>query len=315
MRRQDGGASCWSRLRKAAPTCSRWLCPPERSGRLRLKRRQVSQQALSVFPPCHRAVDVALSFPRTVQSACRGHHTPGRQRGKSRGSHTRAEPWLPSSGPAALTTNVTKRSAAPSHRQPGLLAFSYDWNRGALFPTDTMSFITGAGNGASPAFLGGARRSFHSHKRMRGTMFSHRFVFTEQIWLRSGFSSVLSPLVFGTGAALRVKTAPKFKGKSSLSLGTQTDHGSLPCVDRTVRHNRQARDKTAYRFFSSSASSSVVRAFANVDPESLSAAVPHTIRNLVQGEWRTTEKTYDVVDPLNGEVFIKSPFTQVRRDA
>nr|CEL68323.1 TPA: aldehyde dehydrogenase, putative [Neospora caninum Liverpool] len=60
----------------------------------------------------------------------------------------------------------------------------------------------------------------------------------------------------------------------------------------------------------SSSSSSVVRAFANVDTEKLSGASPHTVRNLVNGKWSGTRETYDVVDPLNGEVFIKSPCTK-----
>ncbi|PFH32202.1 aldehyde dehydrogenase (NAD) family protein [Besnoitia besnoiti] len=57
-------------------------------------------------------------------------------------------------------------------------------------------------------------------------------------------------------------------------------------------------------------SSSVVKAFANVDPDNLSGACPHTVQNLVQGKWTTTRETYDVVDPMNGDAFIKSPYTK-----
>ncbi|CEM06404.1 unnamed protein product [Vitrella brassicaformis CCMP3155] len=54
---------------------------------------------------------------------------------------------------------------------------------------------------------------------------------------------------------------------------------------------------------------STVSQFATVDPVSLSASEVHHIENLVEGEWRKSKETYSVVDPLNGEPFIKAPKT------
>eukprot|EP00922_Rhytidocystis_sp_ex-Travisia-forbesii_P010666 GHVS01015624.1.p1 GENE.GHVS01015624.1~~GHVS01015624.1.p1 ORF type:complete len:564 (-),score=64.88 GHVS01015624.1:327-2018(-) len=51
--------------------------------------------------------------------------------------------------------------------------------------------------------------------------------------------------------------------------------------------------------------------FASVDPVSLSAAKPHAISNLVGGSWVGSKSTYDVVDPINGDVFIRSPYTTI----
>ncbi|KAF8821001.1 aldehyde dehydrogenase (naD) family protein [Cardiosporidium cionae] len=61
--------------------------------------------------------------------------------------------------------------------------------------------------------------------------------------------------------------------------------------------------KSGSRKFSSLSS------FATVNPAAINAKNPHTIQNLVGGEWCTTSSTYSVVDPLNGEPFITSPFT------
>lgn len=47
-----------------------------------------------------------------------------------------------------------------------------------------------------------------------------------------------------------------------------------------------------------------------MNPVELSAANPHKMANLVQGEWRGTEQYSTVVDPLNGEPFITVPSTK-----
>ena len=44
---------------------------------------------------------------------------------------------------------------------------------------------------------------------------------------------------------------------------------------------------------------------SNVDPETLSGANPFTGSNLVGGKWTTTKAYQTVVDPMNGEPFIK----------
>eukprot|EP01068_Selenidium_serpulae_P018148 Selendium_serpulae@DN6439_c2_g1_i21.p1 len=73
--------------------------------------------------------------------------------------------------------------------------------------------------------------------------------------------------------------------------------------------------KTQHHRFASSAADpfdgeAVVKSFASVDPATLSGANPHSIKQLVGGKWIGSQKEYDVVDPLNGEAFIKAPFTQ-----
>ncbi len=58
--------------------------------------------------------------------------------------------------------------------------------------------------------------------------------------------------------------------------------------------------------------SSDLLSFASVDPKTLSAKEPAQLYNLVQGEWRTTEKYLEIPDPVNGgEPFIKMPDTSV----
>jgi hypothetical protein len=50
-----------------------------------------------------------------------------------------------------------------------------------------------------------------------------------------------------------------------------------------------------------------LKAFATVDPNNLSAADKGY--NLVGGEWQSTAKTIDLIDPLNGSVMMKLPNT------
>lgn len=57
-------------------------------------------------------------------------------------------------------------------------------------------------------------------------------------------------------------------------------------------------------------SSNILKDFATVDPFALSSSNPHTVQNLVNGNWQSTRKTYKIMDPLNGEYFINSPHTQ-----
>ena len=54
-----------------------------------------------------------------------------------------------------------------------------------------------------------------------------------------------------------------------------------------------------------------VPVFATVDPfDGMSAVKPGAVQNLVAGEWRDTP-TYrdDIVDPMNGELFLNVPDT------
>lgn len=55
--------------------------------------------------------------------------------------------------------------------------------------------------------------------------------------------------------------------------------------------------------------SSARPAWATCDPATMSAARPCTLYNLVGGKWVGTAKYADIVDPMNGEVFIKMPDT------
>ena len=62
---------------------------------------------------------------------------------------------------------------------------------------------------------------------------------------------------------------------------------------------------------SSARSLATVPQYATVDPDELSAASPCEIFNFVEGNWTKTKETETIVDPLNGEPFIKSPLTSV----
>ncbi|KAH7388386.1 hypothetical protein KP509_16G073500 [Ceratopteris richardii] len=61
------------------------------------------------------------------------------------------------------------------------------------------------------------------------------------------------------------------------------------------------------RRFSSRAASNL--SFATIDPNQLSGAEPGKISNLVHGSWTDSSKFTDIVDPLNGELFLKIPDT------
>ena len=68
-------------------------------------------------------------------------------------------------------------------------------------------------------------------------------------------------------------------------------------------------------FFSSTSSSSTSpgqanwSSFATVDPWTLSASNKHTVKNLVNGQWRSSEASETVIDPMNGEPFLVLPAT------
>ena len=51
--------------------------------------------------------------------------------------------------------------------------------------------------------------------------------------------------------------------------------------------------------------------FATIDPSSWNGSNPHTVKNLLAGEWTSTAETESVVDPLNGEVIMAVPKTSV----
>jgi 1-pyrroline-5-carboxylate dehydrogenase len=61
---------------------------------------------------------------------------------------------------------------------------------------------------------------------------------------------------------------------------------------------------SALRGFSS------IPSWATVDPTKISGAHPGEGFNLVHGEWVKSAKTENIVDPMNGEVFLKLPATQ-----
>jgi len=44
--------------------------------------------------------------------------------------------------------------------------------------------------------------------------------------------------------------------------------------------------------------------WATVDPNSLSALKPHTVKNILDGKAYQSAKTTPIVDPMNGETFI-----------
>ena len=56
---------------------------------------------------------------------------------------------------------------------------------------------------------------------------------------------------------------------------------------------------------------STVPSWATVDPFTMSAASPAVGRNLVGGKWCDAASQHSVVDPLNGEAFVKVPDTTV----
>ena len=56
---------------------------------------------------------------------------------------------------------------------------------------------------------------------------------------------------------------------------------------------------------------STVPSWATVDPFKMSAASPAVGRNLVGGKWCDAASQHSVVDPLNGEAFVKVPNTTV----
>ena len=56
---------------------------------------------------------------------------------------------------------------------------------------------------------------------------------------------------------------------------------------------------------------SSVPSWATVDPFTMSAASPAVGRNLVGGKWCDAASQHSVVDPLNGEAFVKVPDTTV----
>ena len=56
-----------------------------------------------------------------------------------------------------------------------------------------------------------------------------------------------------------------------------------------------------------------LKAFATIDPENLSTSDKGF--NLVQGEWTSTSKYHELIDPLNGNKMIKIPDTQMEEIA
>eukprot|EP00033_Pygsuia_biforma_P000234 GCRY01000293.1.p1 GENE.GCRY01000293.1~~GCRY01000293.1.p1 ORF type:complete len:527 (-),score=80.37 GCRY01000293.1:292-1872(-) len=52
--------------------------------------------------------------------------------------------------------------------------------------------------------------------------------------------------------------------------------------------------------------------WASVNPFTVSGEKPHTILNLLEGKWVPAQSTTDIIDPMNGEVFMKMANTQVK---
>lgn len=55
---------------------------------------------------------------------------------------------------------------------------------------------------------------------------------------------------------------------------------------------------------------SSLKEFASVNPDSLSGAYPHHVKNLVLGEWSLPARVEAIPDPLNGEIFLQVANTQ-----
>ena len=67
---------------------------------------------------------------------------------------------------------------------------------------------------------------------------------------------------------------------------------------------RLIRRRTAATLSSASFATSSVPSWATVDPWAVSGAKPHTVQNLLGGQWMTTPTTVTLPDPLNGESFM-----------
>ena len=50
--------------------------------------------------------------------------------------------------------------------------------------------------------------------------------------------------------------------------------------------------------------------FATVDPDTMSGSNVHEVKNLLGGAWASDSSTEHVVDPLNGEIFMKVPLSK-----
>ena len=71
----------------------------------------------------------------------------------------------------------------------------------------------------------------------------------------------------------------------------------------TARRSRPA-------LLSRALSTKAIPSWATIDPYTMSAATPAIGKNLCGGEWMETKSQHAIVDPLNGEAFIKVPDTQ-----
>ena len=57
--------------------------------------------------------------------------------------------------------------------------------------------------------------------------------------------------------------------------------------------------------------SNALKTFSKIDPENISGKNPGKMYNLINGEWTTTKKYTEVIDPMNGENFLLMPDTSV----
>ena len=75
-------------------------------------------------------------------------------------------------------------------------------------------------------------------------------------------------------------------------------------------HSKGARTiGTAFRRHNSSLRVSRLDEFATINPDTWNGSNPHTVKNLLNGEWTSTAEVETVVDPLNGEEIMTVPKT------
>jgi len=79
-----------------------------------------------------------------------------------------------------------------------------------------------------------------------------------------------------------------------------------------LRHGTQSIRSFKSRFAQNRANSteSSWKTFASIDPWEVSGTKPHQGKNLLNGNWQSSKFEQEVVDPMNGEVFMSMPDTK-----
>lgn len=75
----------------------------------------------------------------------------------------------------------------------------------------------------------------------------------------------------------------------------------------TIRFNQ----RNVTKLYQSVRSMSSLTSFATVDPDTMSKDEVYTMKNLVNGKWTDAKDYESIVDPMNGDAFIKSPLTSI----